>query len=262
VHALTQGLTNKSFLLKSGQQQLVLRINAINSHALDLDRSQELKFHRAAENLGLSPPLLYAAPDQSYMVKEYVAGETWQLSDSRSRGGDQIDDIADTLKQIQSLSIEAKTINYFRKIERYWNQATTVNADIKSQFKALVDRARLFFENYDAEVEQLVPCHHDTVIENIILSDRKITLLDWEYAALGDPWFDLVVFSESAQLNTSETHRLIQRYCEGKVTDEHANYRFSLAQQNFYYLDFFWHCAQGANLGALLEKEKNLINLK
>ena len=37
-----------------------------------------------------------------------------------------------------------------------------------------------------------VICHHDMVPENIIVNDRGLFIIDWEYAALGHPGLDFL----------------------------------------------------------------------
>ena len=42
---------------------------------------------------------------------------------------------------------------------------------------------------------ELRPCHNDLLNANFIDDGRRIRIVDWEYAGMGDPFFDLGNFS-------------------------------------------------------------------
>jgi thiamine kinase-like enzyme len=64
-------------------------------------------------------------------------------------------------------------------------------------------------------------CHHDAVVGNIILEDRagsdcmgdaRSWLIDWEYAAVGDPYFDLAVTIQHQSFSDDQTAHFLQAY--------------------------------------------------
>jgi thiamine kinase-like enzyme len=63
-------------------------------------------------------------------------------------------------------------------------------------------------------------CHNDLLNENFLFDDH-IRILDWEYAAMGDPFFDLANFSMSNGLLAPADERLLTHYfgyCDAQLT--------------------------------------------
>tara|TARA_B100001063_G_scaffold34129_1_gene27768 strand:- start:1260 stop:1562 length:303 start_codon:yes stop_codon:yes gene_type:complete len=79
----------------------------------------------------------------------------------------------------------------------------------------------------------------DTNLHNWIVDESgSLHLIDWEYAGLGNPIWDLAVFSDSAKLSQSDDSKLLEFY--GKYTlDE-----LELAKQQMEYLSILWFAIQ------------------
>ncbi len=67
-------------------------------------------------------------------------------------------------------------------------------------------------------------------------------MLDWEYASAGDPFFDLAVFSEAAQLSIAKSKLLLDAYCDG--ADKRDNHRLQVAVLKYRYLELLWYSVQ------------------
>ena len=57
-----------------------------------------------------------------------------------------------------------------------------------------------------------VPCHNDLLTENFLDDGERLRILDWEYAAMGDRYFDLANFSNHHDLSVPEMEALIEAY--------------------------------------------------
>jgi thiamine kinase-like enzyme len=58
-----------------------------------------------------------------------------------------------------------------------------------------------------------VPCHDDLLTANVLLTaDGGLQLVDWEYAGMGDRWFDLGNFAVNNELDTEAEALLIEAY--------------------------------------------------
>ena len=82
---------------------------------------------------------------------------------------------------------DASPRNYLDYCRQYLNQLSevTVSALVVKQIE---EAARAV----DGEAWDPVICHHDMVPENIIVNDRGLFIIDWEYAALGHPGLDFL----------------------------------------------------------------------
>src|SRR4029453_15570596 len=64
------------------------------------------------------------------------------------------------------------------------------------------------------------PCHNDLLSANFIVDDARLRIVDWEYAGMGDVFFDLANFSVNNGLSKDETAGLLRAYF-GDVRPEH-----------------------------------------
>src|SRR6185295_3119895 len=60
------------------------------------------------------------------------------------------------------------------------------------------------------------PCHNDLLNANFIDDGVRIRIVDWEYAGMGDPFFDLGNFSINHELTPDEDAQLLAAY-DGEV---------------------------------------------
>jgi thiamine kinase-like enzyme len=59
--------------------------------------------------------------------------------------------------------------------------------------------------------QPLVPCHNDLLNANF-LDDGAIRIVDWEYAGMGDRFFDLANFSVNHEFSVEDDGRLLAAY--------------------------------------------------
>ncbi len=62
---------------------------------------------------------------------------------------------------------------------------------------------------------ELRPCHNDLLNANFIDDGTRIRIVDWEYAGMGDPFFDLGNFSINHELAPDEDRILLEAYDGG-----------------------------------------------
>jgi thiamine kinase-like enzyme len=62
---------------------------------------------------------------------------------------------------------------------------------------------------------ELRPCHNDLLNANFIDDGSRIRIVDWEYAGMGDPSFDLGNFSINHELGPDAEAELLRAYAGG-----------------------------------------------
>ena len=195
VRELTGGLTNKSYLLQSGERFLVLRINHPNSVDLDIDRHSELTIHHMAAAAKLSPAIIYSDPDSRYWVRDYINGNP--LSDLQISPA-HLDQMARLLNQLHRLTLAFKTpitrtpitrLDISRKVNRYLQQ-TTPNEEVH-QLRQNLSALMYSHSTQTEEKTASCLCHMDPLPANWIEAPNgKLWLLDWEYSAWANPALD------------------------------------------------------------------------
>jgi thiamine kinase-like enzyme len=68
---------------------------------------------------------------------------------------------------------------------------------------------------------ELRPCHNDLLNANFIDDGTRIRIVDWEYAGMGDPFFDLGNFSVNHSLTADEDALLLAAY-DGRIRPSRA----------------------------------------
>jgi thiamine kinase-like enzyme len=102
-------------------------------------------------------------------------------------------------------------------VEVYHREARERGVEIPDDYdQALLTSRRI----RDARGPQRpVPCHNDLLNANF-LDDGEIRIVDWEYAGMGDRFFDLANFSVNHDFGPAEDHELLVSYF-GAASQEH-----------------------------------------
>ena len=58
----------------------------------------------------------------------------------------------------------------------------------------------------------LVPCHNDLQNANFLHDGVRLRIVDWEYAGMGDPFFDLGNFAANHELGEEAERSLLEAY--------------------------------------------------
>ena len=78
----------------------------------------------------------------------------------------------------------------------------------------------------------LVPSHNDLVLENILIDEaEKIWFIDWEYASMASPYWDLATLSNAADFNQQNCVDLLEEYKKYNLkldTEILSEYRYIL----------------------------------
>ena len=82
-----------------------------------------------------------------------------------------------------------------------------------------------------------VPCHNDPLCENWVVSDSdRMYLIDWEYAGMNDPLWDVADLSIEAGFDAESDAKFLCAYLERKA--EPADYRHFMAET--LYVAYLW----------------------
>lgn len=175
---LSGGKTNRSFLVASGDFEAVVRINAVNSHSLGIDRNREQEILQLLQHTGTVPRLFFA--DDQVMVSSYCKGQHWVNTAENRRN------LNTALAQIQAIAApDLKKRNYEDYCTAYINQLDQHLVDQGMVEQILSAASALDNSNWTPVIS-----HHDLVPENILVTAQGLKLLDWEYAAMGHPALD------------------------------------------------------------------------
>jgi thiamine kinase-like enzyme len=103
-------------------------------------------------------------------------------------------------------------------VETYRNRALARGAELPDAFaEAHVLARRIARARAGASP---CPCHNDLLNANFLDDGRAIRIVDWEYAGMGDPFFDLANFSINHELDENGRAALLEAYAgEARAED-------------------------------------------
>jgi thiamine kinase-like enzyme len=100
--------------------------------------------------------------------------------------------------------------NSFRIVEDYRTTAFERGAEVPPTYAWARQLARRIEQLRRAAPER--PCHNDLLNANFIDDGRRIRIVDWEYAGMGDVFFDLANFAINHELDARGRSELLNAY--------------------------------------------------
>lgn len=192
-----EGQCNRLYRLETARRTLALRLNHPDTESLGVDRAAE----RA---------LLAALAGQDWSPAVVEAGDRWLLTEWETgrnpAGGAQtdLDALVRRLAAVHSAPAVGRPLNIARQIDYLRQRAPALPSRVDAALTARCDAYRW--------PERPVLCHHDWHPGNIIEHGNGWTLLDWEFAAPGDPAMDLAAASIGFELNERQRRVLAETF--------------------------------------------------
>jgi len=208
-----ESLTNRNFKLALGSEEYALRIPGAGT-AKYIDRAAEAHNARLASSIGVAPEVLYADAGSGLMLTRFVP-ESAPLTAAALRQPAMLGHAVDLLKRLHESGLSFRgRMELFPKLDQYLSLAGEkgwpAGLDLGAA-RRTVEAARPALEQRGAPWG---PCHIDPVPHNFVASRaaHSLYLLDWEYAAMCEPLWDLAAVSIEAELDEAGDRLLLDGY--------------------------------------------------
>ena len=208
VEVLGGGITDHNVRIDVAGGTYVLRVGGRDATLLGIDRAVEYEAALAAAAVGIGPEVIQFVEPEGYLVTRYIEGEI--VPPERIREPDSIRRVARALRAVHNgPPLPARFIS-FRVVEDYRTVAFAHGAEVPSRYAWAHQVARRVERARGAFPER--PCHNDLINANLIDDGTRIRIVDWEYAGMGDVFFDLANFSVNNGLEREERQALLEAY--------------------------------------------------
>jgi thiamine kinase-like enzyme len=209
---LSGGITNRKFLVTgaTGGGKYVLRLAGNDTHLLGISREVEHAATVAAAGVGVGPEVIAYLRPEGYLVTRFIEGGP--IPDAEMRRPERLRQVGATLRRIHDGPAIPGLFVPFRIVEAYRALAISRNVRIPPEFdlaQAIARRIELACLTAPIEMR---PCHNDLLNANFIDDGARIRIVDWEYAGMGDPYFDLGNFSINHELDADQDAILLEAY--------------------------------------------------
>jgi thiamine kinase-like enzyme len=198
------GLTNQSYRLRALDRDLVLRWPGPAASRY-VDRRAELINIRKLAALDLAPALLAADPKSGWYITRFETG-AHALTGSDFSDPQVLCEVIALLTRLHRSDIRFPfQQGLFTAMDLYIALAPTERMlDLRRRLKPVetaLQRNRM----------PLVPCHIDPNPANFLRrGDGKLLLIDWEFAAMEEPLWDLAAAALESNLEDASLHGMIE----------------------------------------------------
>jgi len=201
---LPGGITNRNVCVsvEGSEDRWVVRLPGADTHLLGIDRDVELAASIMADGIGVGPGVAACIRPEGYLVTRFIVGRPVTTEDVHRPV--MLRRLGDTLRAIHDGPAIPGRFMPFRIAETYWSLARDRGVSIPSDYDRAADVARRIERALASDPIDLRPCHNDLLNSNLIDDGSRIRVIDWEYAGMGDPYFDLGNVSVNHDLTPEE----------------------------------------------------------
>ena len=216
IEVLGGGITNRNFKVTLDDGSYVLRIGGKDTELLGIDRRAEHEASLAAAAVGVGPEVVAFVEPEGYLVTRFIDGTV--VVPAAMREPEPLRRVAQALRAVHAGPPIPARFDSFRVVETYAATAAMHGISVPESYEWARDIA-VEVERARGPVPER-PCHNDLLTANFIDDGSRIRIVDWEYAGMGDVYFDLANFAANNDLPAAETVELLRAYF-GELTDEH-----------------------------------------
>lgn len=209
VETLAGGSRNRCYAVSDAGREVVLRITGGDDRAYAVARTAESLAQQSAAAHGLAPRILFEDAGLGLTAMERATGRVWTRDLARSAAGAAC--LGRWLVRLHGLSPPPamRRVDFVASLEHYVTELGGDAATLELRQRARAAGVRL------QRGASSVLCHNDLHHLNIIGSDGGVTVVDWEYAGLGDPVMDLAGFVAYHDLDEPAVAALLEAYGAG-----------------------------------------------
>jgi thiamine kinase-like enzyme len=207
---LEGGITNRNFKVTLGGSEYVVRLHGKDTELLGISREAERLANGAAAELGIAPAV--AGSFDGGLVTDFLLCAPLGDGELAARAGE------------LGLALRSFHDSAVRLPVSFWvpdllAQYSRIVESLGGELPADYGRAGELAARIAAALplRELRPCHNDLLPGNLVRerpSDR-IMIVDWEYAGMGHPCFDLGNLSVNNDFDEGADERLLAAYHGG-----------------------------------------------
>jgi thiamine kinase-like enzyme len=208
--ALAGGITNRNYRVVMGGEDYVLRICGKDTAVLGIDRDAECAATMAAARIGVGPEVVVYRPDLEVLVTRWVHGRP--ATPEELRAAPFLEQVAVALRAVHAGPPLDARFDAFALVVGYRDEVRERGgADPAGYHEAAAAAARIAAVLTGPDHDP-VPCHNDLLPANFLYDGDRVRIVDWEYAGMGDRFFDLGNLAVNNEFGSDEEERLIAAY--------------------------------------------------
>lgn len=229
------GMTNHTYAVQLSGGCYIFRLPGLGTESL-IDRNNEKISAELASELNIDTELNYFNAETGVKIARYIRNAV-TMSPFLMRKEENMQAAADVFRCLHHCGRDTGVFfdvfqmakGYEELIQKYKGAFYPDYEDIRRKIIAIKDKA-------DKDTLGKVPCHNDPLCENWIQGEGRMFLVDWEYAGMNDPMWDLADLSIEAEYSPELDEKLLKMYLK-RAAAEKEIFHF---RANKIFLDFLW----------------------
>lgn len=230
------GMTNKNYKVMIDDQNYVLRVPGNGTEKM-ISRVDEIKNAAFAHEIGVDADLIYFNEQTGIKISKFIE-DAQTLSPEGAKKPYVMKKICQLLNQLHQCGREMENeFNVYEKIESYEQLLNELKGEYYEDYQLIKQQVLQLKELMDDLEINLVPCHNDTLAENFIKDKHdQYYLIDWEYAGMNDPMWDVAAHCLENGFNSDEEELFLKTYFK---QEPKRSYKTRVLV-NKIYQDFLW----------------------
>lgn len=205
IQSLTSGQSNQTLRLVSATEDYVLKCWR-HEQLFAVDRELEITIQKQLAQKSFAPKVIDYDLEQGWLLQPYHQVPSLQYVKLSPLVKASV--LAETLSRIHSVSINIPHWSLAERVEHYLQQLRLLNGALAAEMRQELLPMKSLLNDW---LQYPVLCHNDLSMNHILMAD-PIRVIDWEYAGLGHPLFDIASTIKINRLSNDMTVRLISDY--------------------------------------------------
>jgi len=202
---LATGATSSSFKVTDGDESYVLRLAFTDAPAELPGVVAEFAVLEQAAAAGLTPPPVFADAERGVLLRQFVPGQVLPLKYLRDQYW--LSELGRLFAKLHSIETGVPEWDPVAAVGAY--SAELADTEFGERTAQIAEQAAATLSGLSPLASSYL-CHNDPVHSNMLVTESgKLQLIDWEFAAAGDPCFDLAVIVRHHNLAAEHENALI-----------------------------------------------------
>lgn len=204
------GITNRNFRVDVGGEAYVVRLPGADTELLGVDREAERVATEAASAVGVAPEVYAYLPEHRALITRFVEADPLPPGDLERP--EVMEAVVASVRAIHGMAPIPSAFDVFRVVRDYRRTAGSRGIRIPEAYAEALSVSDRVAEAFAAAPMVPRPCHDDLLNANFLVRDGRVLIVDYEYAGMGDPFFDLGNLSINNQISEAAQEVLLERY--------------------------------------------------
>lgn len=228
------GLTNRTYKVETTQGVYVVRLPGEGTEEI-IVRGDEKKSTELACELGIDAKMYFFDGSTGEKITDYIIDSVTMNAESL-RKEENIEKCAEIFRILHTSGADTQVpFDVIEMSNTYEDFISRHGGSFYDDFMEVKKYINDIKNSYMLSVKK-VPCHNDALCENWVRQGDKMYLIDWEYAGMNDPMWDLADVSLEADF-TEENDAFFLKCYFGRDATEEERRAFLI---NKVLIDYLW----------------------